>query len=122
MRKFVMSFALLVLLASTAYGTQLFFKVLSVPTAGPGAPLAVGNMDRKTVSLEGSWAGSYQVQISLEQTGADGGTTVTPWQNEGSALTARGTVEITKPCAWVRVVATTVDGGAPVGRVAGVAR
>ncbi len=90
---------------------------LAVPTSQTaGAATPVGQCGRKCVSLESSGTATYQIQISLDKTDPPASTS---WQNEGTALTTSGTLEITKPCIWVRVNCTAYTNGTPTGRIAG---
>lgn len=120
MRRFLCALLATALLSATAYAGILSFLSLAVPTSvAAGAATAVGTLERKTVSLESVGTATYQVQISLD-------TSATPaaasWQNEGTALTASGTLEITKPAAWIRVNCTAYTNGTPTGRIAGINR
>ncbi len=116
----------IVLLASAASAAAtLYFTTLNVPTTSTvGTATAVGALERKAVQVEGAFSGTLQTQISLSPTGnTDAGTTSSPWTNEGSAFSSGGgTLEITKPCAWVRLNRIGTDGGTPTARVAGVSR
>ena len=91
---------------------------VAVPTSVvAGAATAVGNLGRKTVSIEGTFTATYQVQITLD----DGASpAAASWMNEGAALTAPGAIEISKICAAVRVNCTAhTSSSSPVGRVSG---
>jgi hypothetical protein len=111
---------IVLLVAATASAGLLVFQTLAAPTSvSAGAATAVGTLERKTISIEGTFTATYQVQISLD-------TSATPaaasWQNEGAALTTAGTLEVTKPAAWVRLNCTAYTSGTPTARVAGVSR
>lgn len=98
----------------------LEFLSLAVPTSVvAGAATPVGTLERKTVSLESVGTATYQVQISLDTSNAPASTS---WQNEGAALTASGTLEVSKPCAWIRLNCTAYTNGTPTGRIAGMNR
>lgn len=98
----------------------LQFESLTLPTSvSAGAAAPVGGVERKTVSIEGSFTATYQIQISLDTSNAPAATS---WQNEGAALTTAGTLEISKPCAYVRANCTAYTSGTPTGRIAGVSR
>lgn len=104
----------------------LLFDVMNIPAGnGGGTAKAVGGLERKAFTLEGTWtATSYQLQISLLQN-ADGsppGAADPSWINEGSALTSAGAVEVTKPCAWARWFASGFTSAASASRVAGLRR
>jgi hypothetical protein len=121
MKKLSVMVALAAVLASAgAFAGNLQFLSLTVPTSiTAGAATAVGALERKTVSIESVGSATYQVQISLD-------TSATPasssWQNEGVALTASGTLEVTKPAAWIRINCTAFVSGTPTGRIAGINR
>jgi len=98
---------------------RLLFLALdaTMTSAIAGAATTTGALDRKTVTVESIGTGTYQVQITLDTTTPPAAAS---WQNEGTALTASGSLEVTKPCAWVRLNCTSYVSGTPVGRLAGV--
>lgn len=65
-------------------------------------------LNRLTLYLSGTFTATVQMQISPATAGDN-------WVNEGSALTAPGTVEITKACRRVRANTTAHSSGVPVG-------
>jgi hypothetical protein len=73
-------------------------------------------MEAKTVSLEGVFVGTYQVQISCD---AANPPAAASWTNVGSALTSAGNVFVQQPAMWVRINCTAYTSGTPVGRCAG---
>jgi hypothetical protein len=96
---------------------MILTNTLVVPTSvTAGAATPVGQCGRKCVSLESVGTATYQIQISLDTASVPASSS---WQNEGAALSASGTLEITKPCIWVRVNCTSFTSGTPTGRVAG---
>lgn len=96
---------------------QVGFSVLPVPVSvAAGLPVDTRYMERKTVSISSSGTGTNQVQISLDRSDTPAAAS---FVNEGTALTADGTLEISKPCAWVRVNTTAYTSGTPVGYLAG---
>lgn len=96
---------------------QVGFSRIPVPVAvAAGAGADVRFMERKTVAITASGTATNQVQISLDPTDPPASAS---WVNEGTALTADGTVEISKPCAWIRINTTAFTSGTPVGYVAG---
>lgn len=93
------------------------FSRLAVPVSvAAGAACDVSAMERKSVAITASGTATNQVQISLDPTNPPAAAS---WVNEGTALTADGTLEISKPCAWIRVNTTAFTSGTPVGYVAG---
>lgn len=116
--------ALVLLLSAVAAAGSLSFQTFTTAAFVPvsvaaGSPISVGTLERKTVTLESVGTATYQVQISLD-------TSATPaaasWQNEGTALTTSGSLEISKPCAYLRLNVTAYTNGTPTLRVAGVNR
>lgn len=92
-------------------------RTVAAPTSVvAGAATDVSNLERKTVSLEAPGTATYQLQITLDPALTAG------WINEGGALSAAGTIEVTKPCAGVRWNCTAYTNGTPVSRVCGVFR
>lgn len=84
-----------------------------------GSAIAVGRFERKTVTLESVGTATYQVQISCDPSATPAATS---WVNEGAALTASGSLEISKPCAWLRFNVTAWTSGTPTARIAGMNR
>lgn len=124
MKKIALTLAMLVLLVGTAVAGTLSFQTFSGATFVPvsvttGAPVAVGSLERKTVTLENVGTETIQVQISLDTSASPAAAS---WQNEGAALTASGSLEISKPCAWLRLNVTAWTSGTPTLRVAGISR
>jgi hypothetical protein len=105
--------------AAVSAGTLVFQTLAAPVSVAAGAATAVGTLERKTVSVEGTFTATYQVQISLDTSASPAATS---WQNEGAALTTAGTLEVTKPAAWVRLNCTAYTSGTPTARVAGVSR
>lgn len=93
---------------------QLLFPALAAPTsvAAGAATGAIG--ERKTVSIEGAFSATYQVQVSLDNSASPAAAS---WQNVGAALTAAGVLEISLPCAWVRLNCTAYTSGTPTARL-----
>ncbi len=84
-----------------------------VPTsvaAGAGSQVTEYG-ERITVFLTGTFVATVQFQISADDT---------TYFDEGSALTAPGVVEITKPCKFVRANVTAYTSGTPLAEVVGV--
>lgn len=73
-------------------------------------------MEAKTVTIEGTFTATYQVQISCDPSDSPNANS---WTNSGTALTAAGNVFVQNPCAWIRVQCTAFTSGTPVGRLAG---
>lgn len=98
-----------------------FSTVAYIPASVAAATsfVAVGALERKTLTLESVGTATYQVQISNDPSNAPAAAS---WQNEGAALTAAGSLEITKPCAWIRINTTAYTSGTPIMRVSGVSR
>jgi hypothetical protein len=93
------------------------FLALAVPTTvSNGAATPVATLGPLTVSLESVGTATYQVQISNDPSATPASSS---WINEGSPMSASGTLLITKPCAWVRVSCTAYTSGTPTGRIAG---
>jgi hypothetical protein len=92
---------------------------IAVPTSAPtaGAATPCGTLDDKTVTLESVGTATYQLQISLDTTNPPAAAS---WQNEGAAFTnAGGTLQVTKPCEWMRFNCTAYTNGTPIGRLLG---
>lgn len=124
MKRIAAGIATLLLLAGIAYAGTLSFQTFTTAAFVPvsvaaGSPISVGALERKTVTMESIGTATYQVQISLDTSNAPAAAS---WQNEGAALTASGSLEITKPCAWLRLNVTAYTGGTPILRVAGINR
>lgn len=122
--KRVLAVAAFLLASAIAYAGTLSFQTFTSATYVPvsvaaGAAISVGNLERKTITLESVGTATYQVQISLDTGNAPAAAS---WQNEGAALTASGSLEITKPCAWLRLNVTAYTSGTPTLRVAGINR
>lgn len=97
------------------------YSILAAPTSvAAGAAVDARSMERKTVVVEGTFTATYQVQISLDLANPPGSTT---WVNEGTAITngtgTGGSVEVGKPCAWVRLNCTAYTSGTPTARLSG---
>jgi len=93
------------------------FSQLAAPVSvTAGAANDMSGFSSATVSIEGTFTATYQVQISLDNSASPASAS---WQNEGAALTAAGTLAITKPCAWVRLNCTAYTSGTPTARLAG---
>ena len=87
-------------------------RVIKVPvTITSGASVDISDLDHKCVYLSGTFVATVQFQIS-----ADGAN----WFNEGSALTASGPLEITKPARYLRANTTAFTSGAPIAQVVGI--
>lgn len=98
---------------------MLLTNTIAAPTsiaAGAGTP--VGSLNGLTVSLEGTFTATYQLQISLDPSATPAASS---WINEGTALTASGTLQVTKQCEWARWNCTAYTSGAPASRLAGAA-
>jgi len=98
-------------------------RPLAVPSSSAtGAALDVSDLGEKTIFVWSSGAAinaSIQIQIS-----AAGGATAPAandksWVSEGAALTANGTLLITKRCNWIQVVVSSYVAGTLVGAVVG---
>ncbi len=91
---------------------------IAVPTSqAAGAATNCGALDDKTVTLESVGTATYQLQISLDTTNPPASAS---WQNEGSPFTnAGGTIQVTKPCEWMRFNCTSYGSGTPTGRLLG---
>ncbi len=99
---------------------QVGFSQLACPASqAVGAAADMTGFYTATVSVEGTFTATYQVQISLDASATPASAS---WQNEGTALSAAGTVLIQKPCAWVRLNCTAYASGTPTARLAGVAQ
>lgn len=121
-RALVMGAVLLVasLVSAATLSFQTFTSAAFVPVSNvAGSAIAVGALERKTITLESVGTGTYQVQISLDNSASPAAAS---WQNEGTALTASGSLEISKPCAWLRLNVTGYSSGTPTLRVAGLLR
>jgi hypothetical protein len=123
MKRFVVGTVFL-LLSAVAAAATLSFASYSGSTYIPasvaaGAAIPVGSLNPVTVSMESNGTATYQIQISLDNSGTPAAAS---WQNEGTALTAAGSLAITKPCAWLRVNTTAYTSGTPTLRVAGLSR
>lgn len=93
------------------------FSALACPASvAAGAPQDMSGFSNATVSIESIGTSTHQVQISLDFSNPPASAS---WQNEGAALTASGTLAITKPCAWVRINTTAFTSGTPIARLAG---
>lgn len=77
-----------------------------------GASCDVSDLDRKCVYVSGTFTATVQIQLS-----ADGSN----WVNEGTALSAAGTLEITKPARYLRANTAAYTSGTPVAQIVGVA-
>lgn len=84
-----------------------------------GAAFAVGRFNGFTVTLEGAFTGTYQLQISLDPAAAPAAAS---WINEGTALTAAGTVQCSKLAAWARWNCTAYTSTPPGYHIAGLTR
>ena len=75
-------------------------------------------LEAKTVTVEGTFTATYQVQISCDMSDSPAAGS---WTNAGTALTAAGNVFVQQPCAWVRLNCTafTSNTGALTSRVVG---
>lgn len=94
---------------------NLAFDTIAAPTSAvAGAPTSTLQVSRKTVYLDAIVGGTYQVQLSGDPANPPAATS---WANEGAALTASGSLEVTKPAAWVRVNVTAYASGTPVARL-----
>lgn len=97
---------------------RIQFLTVDVPTGvAAGAATPVGGCNGFTVSIEGAFTATYQLQISLDNSSAPAAAS---WFDEGAALTADGAVQVTKQAAWARWNCTAFTSGAPTGRLAGV--
>lgn len=122
--KLATTLALFVLLTSSALAATLAFQTYTTAAYVPvsvaaGSPIPIGTLERKAIALEGVGTATYQVQLSLDSSVTPASTS---WQNEGAALTTSGTLEITKPAAWLRLNVTTYTNGTPTLRVVGLQR
>lgn len=96
------------------------FPTIAAPVAvATGTAASVGGCQHFAASLEGTFVGTYQLQISLDPSSTPAAAS---WLNAGTALTAAGYVEVTAPCAWARWNCTAFTSGAPASHIAGVLR
>lgn len=94
------------------------FSRMPLPTSVTvGAPVACEAMVEKTVSVEGTFTATYQIEISLDPANPPAASS---WTAKGAALTAAGSLYVQEPCAWVRANCTAYTSGTPSGKVAGV--
>jgi hypothetical protein len=97
--------------------TAVGFSAIPVPlSVTNGAQVDCRAMEAKTVTIEGTFTATYQVQISCDPSESPNANS---WTNSGTALTAAGNVFVQTPCAWIRVQCTAFTSGTPVGRLAG---
>lgn len=101
---------------SVGTGSTIVAAPTSV-TAGAAAPAE--SLGDKTVTLEGSFTGTYQLQISADPANPPAATS---WISEQAALTAAGNVYVQKSCFWVRWNCTAYTSGTPVSRICGILR
>lgn len=98
---------------------QVNTSVVAVPlSVTAGAATDTRAMEAKTVTVEGTFTATYQVQISCDPSDNP---VSTSWTNVGTALTAAGNVFVQQPCCWIRLNCTafTSNTGALTGRCAG---
>lgn len=82
---------------------------LAVPTSVAAGPAVALRPDESaTVYLTGTFTATVQMQVSLDGTN---------WLNDGSALTAAGTLLISKAANYVRANVTAYTSGTPVGKL-----
>lgn len=94
---------------------SLLASTIAVPVSvAAGAGTDTSRMCRKLVTLTGTFVGTWQLQIT-----ADLAQGAANWVNEGTALTAPGALEVTKPCLWLRWNCTAYTSGTPVSFVSG---
>jgi hypothetical protein len=87
-------------------------RTIAVPrSVTAGVACDASDMDRKCVYVSGSFTATVQIQLS-----ADG----TNWFDEGTALTAAGSLEITKPARYIRANTTAYTSGTPLATVVGI--
>lgn len=96
-----------------------FVSIAAPASQTAGAPTAVGAFNGFTATLESVGTATYQLQISLDPSNSPAAAS---WQNEGAALTAAGSLQVTKLAAWARWNCTAYTNGTPVGRLAGLNR
>lgn len=84
--------------------------VVAPASVTAGAATQVAPMGRKAVYLFGTLVGTWQLEISPD------GVNFVP---EGTALTAKGSVVIEKPCTHVRWNCTAFTSGTPTSILAG---
>jgi hypothetical protein len=89
---------------------------VALVAATAGAPVPVTSWDRKCIYVDGTFVATMQVQISPDQ---DPATAV--WYDEGAAISAKGMLEITKPCRLLRINTTAYTSGTPRANLSGVA-
>jgi len=97
---------------------QVNSSIVQVPASQTaGAACDVRAMEAKTVSVEGTFSATLQVQISCDPSDTPA---TTSWTNVGTALTAPGNVYVQQPCCWIRINANPFTSNtSAVGRVAG---
>jgi len=98
---------------------QVNSSIVVVPlSVTAGAPTDTRAMEAKTITVEGTFTATYQVQISCDPADSPASTS---WTNVGTALTAAGNVFVQQPCCWLRLNCTafTSNTGALTGRCAG---
>lgn len=87
----------------------------AVPTSvAAGAAVDCSHLGRKSITLESVGTATYQLQISNDPAASAGS-----FVNEGTALSAAGAIEVTKPCLWIRWNCTAYTSGTPVSRLTG---
>lgn len=103
-----------------------FTPSIPVPTSVvAGGAVSCDNMERKTITMEGAFTATYQLQMSIKTplslpNGAPPGAADTSWINVGAALTAAGFIEMSAPAAWLRWNCTAYTSGTPASELAGI--
>jgi len=97
---------------------QVNSSIVQVPASQTaGAATDVSAMEAKTVSVEGTFSATLQVQISCDPANPPAAAS---WTNVGSTLSAPGNVFVQQPAMWVRINATAFTSNTnAVGRCAG---
>lgn len=92
-----------------------YSSLVAPVSVSAGAGQDASGFVQSTVTIEGTFTATYQVQISCDPAGS-----ASSFVNFGSTVTAAGSVAVTTPCLWVRLNCTAYTSGTPTARLAGV--